>query len=55
MNESREKVQKLTNQISNCFDLELKRHLEYELKQEALKLESFELLLELAKKAGCNL
>ena len=54
MDESREKVQKLTNQISNCFDLELKRHLEYELRQEALKLESYELLLELVKKAGYN-
>lgn len=29
------------NQISNCFDTELKQHLEYELKQEALKLESY--------------
>lgn len=55
MDESREKVQKLTNQLSNCFDTELKRHLEYELKQEALKLESYELLLELAKQAGRNL
>lgn len=55
MNESREKIQKLTNQISNCFDTELKRHLEYELKQEALKLESYELLLELSKKVGGNL
>lgn len=43
------------NQISNCFDTELKQHLEYELKQEALKLESYELLWELAKKAGCSL
>lgn len=55
MDESREKVQKLTNQLSNCFDTDLKRHLEYQLKQEALKLESFELLLELSKKAGCKL
>ena len=54
MDESREKVQKLTNQISNCYDTELKRHLEYQLRQETLKLESYELLLELAKKAGYN-
>ena len=55
INESKRRVQKLQNQITNCFDLELKRHLEYEFKQEALKLESYILLLELARKAGSNL
>jgi len=54
INESKQRVQKLQNQISNCFDLELKRHLEYELKQESLKLESYILLLELAHKAGSS-
>ena len=54
INESKQKVQKLQNQISNCFDLELKRHLEYEFKQESLKLESYILLLELAHKAGSS-
>ena len=46
INESKQRVQKLQNQISNCFDLELKRHLEYELRQEALKLESYILNLD---------
>lgn len=55
INESKQRVQKLQNQITNCFDLELKRHLEYELKQEALKLESYILLLELAREAGRSL
>ena len=54
INESRQKVQKLQNQLSNCFHSDLKRHLEYELHQEELKLESYELLLELAHKAGSN-
>ena len=54
INESKQRVQKLQNQLSNCFNPDLKRHLEYELHQEALKLESYKLLLELVHKAGSN-
>lgn len=55
MKESRDRITKLQNQIPNCFNPDLKRHLEYELRQEQLKLESFELLLELSHKAGGQL
>lgn len=45
-------VTKLANQITNCHNPELKSYLEYQLHQEQLKLESLELLLDLARKAG---
>lgn len=52
MKEHKAKIKKLRNQISNCYNAELKQHLEYELQQEELKLESCVLLLDLARKAG---
>lgn len=52
MKESRDRIKKLQNQIPNCYNPDLKRHLAYELHQEQLKLESYELLIELSKKAG---
>lgn len=55
MKEHRSRVQKLQNQLSNCYSPELKAHLQYELKQERLKLESCELLLDLSRKAGHSL
>ena len=50
--EHKARITKLSNQITNCFNPDLKQHLQYELKQEQLKLESCELLLALSKKAG---
>ena len=52
MKEHEARITKLTNQITNCYNPDLKQHLQYELKQEQLKLESCELLLALSKKAG---
>ena len=47
-------ITKYQNQINNCFDEDLKQHLKYQLKQEQIKLESYELLLSLNKKVGRN-
>ena len=47
-------ITKYQKQINNCYDEELKQHLKYQLKQEQLKLESYELLLSLNKKIGRN-
>lgn len=52
LNQSKQKANKLKNQLSNCYDKELKSHLEYSLNQELLKIESYELLLDLSRKAG---
>lgn len=52
--EHKARITKLNNQITNCFNLDLKQHLQYELKQEQLKLESCELFLALSRKAGKN-
>lgn len=52
MKKCRARIIKLERQINNCYQPDLKRHLEYELRQETLKLESLELLNALAKKAG---
>ena len=52
MHEHKARITKLSNQITNCYNPVLKRHLEYELHQEQLKLESCELLLALSRKAG---
>lgn len=54
MKESKASIQKLQNQIPNCYNSDLKRHLQYELHQEQLKLESYELLLDLSRKAGAE-
>ena len=48
------RIKKLNNQITNCYNPDLKERLQYELKQEQLKLESYELLLALARRAGKN-
>lgn len=45
-------ITKYQNQLTNCYNEDLKRHLEYQLTQEQLKLESYELLLDLYKKVG---
>lgn len=47
-------ITKYQNQISNCFDEDLKNSLQYKLNQEQLKLESFELLLSLNQKVSRN-
>ena len=54
IHEHKARITKLSNQITNCFNPELKQHLQYELEQEQLKLESCELLLALSRKAGSN-
>ena len=46
------RIKKYQNQRNNCFNDDLKKHLEYQLQQEQLKLESFELLLDLSQKVG---
>lgn len=45
-------IKKIERQIPNCKNEELKQHLEYQLKQEQIKLEGYELLLSLAQKVG---
>lgn len=52
MYEHKARITKLSNQITNCYNPDLKQHLEYELHQEQLKLESCELLLALSQKVG---
>ena len=47
-------ITKYQKQINNCYDEDLKQHLKYQLKQEQLKLESYELLLSLNKTVGRN-
>ena len=54
MHEHKARITKLNNQISCCYNPELKQHLTYELYQEQLKLESCELLLALSQKAGVD-
>lgn len=54
MKEHKARITKLTNQITNCYNPDLKQHLQYELRQEQLKLESCELLLALSRKVGKN-
>lgn len=49
---SKAKISTLKNKISNCQNEELKEHLKYQLKQEQIKLEGFELLLSLYKRIG---
>lgn len=49
---SKKMIIKYQNKISNCKDEDLKQSLENKLKQEQLKLESFELLLALHKKVA---
>lgn len=49
---SKSKISTLKNKISNCNNEELKEHLKYQLKQEQIKLEGFELLLSLYKRIG---
>ena len=49
---SKAKIKKIKNQISSCHDKDLKIHLYYQLQQEEIKLESFELLLALYQKVG---
>lgn len=46
------RIKKYQNQRNNCFTDDLKQHLDYQLRQEQLKLESFELLLDLSQKVG---
>ena len=46
------RIKKYQNQSRNCFNDDLKQHLDYQLRQEQLKLESFELLLDLSQKVG---
>lgn len=45
-------ITKYQNQLTNCYNEDLKRHLKYQLQQEQIKLESYELLLDLYKKVG---
>ena len=47
-------ITKYQKQIKNCYDEDLKQHLKYQLKQEQIKLESYELLLSLNEKVGRN-
>lgn len=49
---SKATISKLKSQIPNCKNEEHKQHLEYQLKQEQVKLEGFELLLSLSQKVG---
>ena len=51
---SKATISKLKKQIPNCKNEESKQHLEYKLKQEQIKLESFELLLSLSQKVGTS-
>ena len=46
------RIKKYQNQRRNCFNDDLKQHLDYQLRQEQLKLESIELLLVLSQKVG---
>lgn len=54
IHEHKARITNLNNQISCCYNPELKQHLTYELYQEQLKLESCELLLALSQKAGVD-
>ena len=47
-------ITKYQKQIKKCYDEDLKQHLIYQLTQEQIKLESYELLLSLNKKVGRN-
>ena len=49
---SKKMIVKYQNQISNCKNEDLKQSLKNKLKQEQVKLESYELLLALHKKVG---
>lgn len=49
---SKAKISTLKNQILHCKNEELQEHLKYQLKQEQIKLEGFELLLSLYKRIG---
>lgn len=49
---SKAKISTLKNKLSNCKNEELQEHLKYQLKQEQIKLEGFELLLSLYKRIG---
>ena len=48
------RISKYQNQINYCSNEEQKNHLNYQLKQEQIKLEGFELLWELSQKVGGN-
>lgn len=45
-------IKKYQNQIESCYSENLKESLQNKLKQEQIKLEGYELLLELYKKVG---
>lgn len=48
------RISNYQNKLNYCSNDEQRNHLSYQLKQEQIKLEGFELLLELAKKVGGN-
>ena len=52
IHDCKSRITKYQNQRKNCFNAELKNHLDYQLRQEQLKLESFELLYALSQKVG---
>ena len=48
------RISKYQNKINYCSNDEQRNHYAYQLKQEQIKLEGFELLLELSQKVGGN-
>lgn len=50
MNTCKSKIRNYKKSLSFCTNEEEKNHLQYQLKQEEIKLESFELLFSLSKK-----
>lgn len=54
LNTSKQKVHALRKQLSNCHNKEQMSHIEYAIQQELIKIEGYELLLDLSHRLGVD-